>query len=101
MNTVPGGVIARGASNPSTIQPGTINNNKLEISFWACPIDKNVDAYSINAYGAYSTYPSATPAGSNNIVTIHFNGLSKEATVNVIACFPTEPAGTNTVNIFR
>lgn len=101
VNTIPGGVTARGAYNPSTIQPGAINNNTLEVSFWGCTIEGNAGGYSINAYGAISFYPSAAPAGSNNKVIFRLKGLSKQATVNAISCFPTEPAGTNTVDIFR
>lgn len=101
VNTIPGGVTARGAYNPSTAQPGTVNNNKLDISFWGSPIESNAGLYSINAYGAFSSFPSANIAGTNNIVTIRLNGVSKQTTVNAIACFPAEPAGTNTINIFQ
>ena len=101
VNTIPEGVTARGAYNPIAIQPGTVNNNSLEISFWGCSIEGNAGAYSINAYGAISFYPSATHAGSDNKVILRLNGLSKQATVNAILCLPTEPAGTNTVNIYR
>jgi hypothetical protein len=101
VNTIPGGVTARGAYNPSAIQPGTVNNNTLEISFWGCSIEGNAGAYSINAYAAISFYPSPTPAGSDNKVILRLNGLSKQATVNAISSLPTEPAGTNTVNIYR
>lgn len=101
VNTIPGGVTARGAYNPPTAQPGSINNNKLDISFWGSQIERNAGLYSINAYGAISSFPSTNIAGTNNTVTIRLNGVSKQATVNAIACFPAEPAGTNTVNVFQ
>ncbi|MBA4140809.1 MAG: hypothetical protein H0X70_09960, partial [Segetibacter sp.] len=67
----------------------------------ACSIKGNIGASDINAFGAFSAYPSSTPMGSHNITTIHLDGLSKNATVKTTASFPYEPAGTNTIKIIR
>lgn len=74
------------------------SNNRLDISLWGCPITGN-QGRDITAYGAFSN--SATLAGTYNVVNIHLNGVSTNATVNATASLPGEPAGTNTVNIFR
>ena len=49
--------------------------------------------------GAFSN--SGPLAGTNNVVNIHLYGVSANATVNATSSLPGEPAGTNTVNIFR
>jgi hypothetical protein len=98
---LPGGVYAAGGTGFKKNKPGTVNNNKLEIHFHGCSIIDNVGDSAINAFGAYSAYPSSTPMGSNNIATIHLDGLSKDATVKTTASFPDEPAGTNTIKIIR
>ena len=97
----PGGMMAIGAMVSVNSFPGTTSNNRLDIKFWGCQFEGNLAPYDINALGARSTYPSATPAGTNNIVNIHLNGISANATSNAITSFPTEPAGTNIVNINR
>ena len=74
------------------------SDNRLEISLWGCPISGN-QGRDINAYGAFSN--SAILAGTNNVVNIHLYGVSANATVNATSSVPGEPAGTNTVNIFR
>jgi hypothetical protein len=38
--------------------PGTVNNNKLDISFNGCVIEGNSGVAQILAYGAHSAYPS-------------------------------------------
>ena len=96
-----GGMMAIGAMVSVNSFPGTTSNNRLDIKFWGCQFEGNLAPYDINALGARSTYPSATPAGTNNIVNIHLNGISANATSNAITSFPTEPAGTNIVNINR
>lgn len=74
------------------------SNNRLEISLWGCLISGN-QGRDITAYGAFSN--SATLAGTNNVVNIYLHGVSANATVNATPSLPGEPAGTNTVNIFR
>jgi len=97
----PGGMMAIGAMVSVNSFPGTTSNNKLDIKFWGCRFDGNLAPNDINAFGARSTYSSANPAGTNNVVNIYLNGISTNATVNVIPSFPTEPAGTNVVNVFH
>jgi hypothetical protein len=96
-----GGMMAIGAMVSVNSFPGRTSYNKLDIKFWGCRFEGNVAPYDINAFGARSTYPSASPAGTNNVVNIHLNGISANATVNVIPSFPSEPAGTNTINVYR
>jgi len=97
----PGGVFAAAGIISAVVPPGTTNNNKLGISFYGCSIKNNIGDFQITAYGAQSLFPSLTPAGSNNTTSIYLHGVSKQATVNAINSFPNEPAGTNSVNIFR
>lgn len=78
--------------------PGTVNNNKLDVSFYGCVIEGNAQ---ILAYGAHSTYPLPTPAGITNATNIYLHGISANATISATASFPAEPAGTNTVNVYR
>jgi hypothetical protein len=80
--------------------PGAVNNNELKIIFKGCPIDGNIGTTQITAYGARSLNPLG-PAGSDNTNEIHLHGVSKQATDTAIDSFPAEPAGTNTVNVFR
>jgi hypothetical protein len=96
-NPAPGGIYAAGGLS---LRGGAADasNNRLEISLWGCPISGN-QGRDIEAYGAFSN--SATLAGTNNVVNIHLHGVSANATVNTTPSFPAEPAGTNTVNIFR
>jgi hypothetical protein len=92
---------AGGQAMPPFDVPGTAHYNELEISFNGCVIEGNAGRSQINAYGAHSFYPSLTPAGTNNKTSIYLSGLSTSATVNSINSFPSEPAGTNTVNVYR
>jgi len=81
--------------------PGTVNNNKLDISFYGCAIEGNTGTAQILAYGAHSTYPLSTPAGTTNATNIYLHGISARATISALASLPAEPAGTNTVNVYR
>ena len=98
---IPGGVFAVAGKVAAPGVPGLVNNNTLKIIFRGCPIDGNIGDHQINAYGAYSLIPSLIPAGSSNTNEIYLHGVSKQATVNAINSFPIEPAGTNTVNVYR
>ena len=99
-NSLPGGVFAAGGIVPLNIEPGTVNNNKLKISFKDCMIANNDASFQINAFGAYSFNTSSNnPVGISNKTVVHLIGVSRNATVNPVASFPEEPAGTNTVNI--
>jgi hypothetical protein len=81
--------------------PGTVNNNRLDISFYGCTIEGNAGTAQILAYGAHSTYPLPTPAGIYNETNIYLHGISANATISAIASLPVEPAGTNTINVYR
>ena len=81
--------------------PGTVNDNKLDVSFYGCVIEGNAGNAQILAYGAHSTYPLPAPAGTGNATNIYLHGISANATISAIASFPAEPAGTNTVNVYR
>jgi hypothetical protein len=92
---------AGGGSMPLFGLPGTVNNNKLDISFYGCAIEGNAGTAQILAYGAHSAYPLPTPAGTYNATNIYLHGISANATVSAAASLPAEPAGTNTVNVYR
>jgi hypothetical protein len=81
--------------------PGTVNDNKLDVSFYGCVIKGNAGNAQILAYGAHSTYPLPAPAGTGNATNIYLHGISANATISATASFPAEPAGTNTVNVYR
>ena len=81
--------------------PGTVNDNKLDVSFYGCVIEGNDGNAQILAYGAHSTYPLPAPAGTGNATNIYLHGISANATISATASFPAEPAGTNTVNVYR
>ena len=81
--------------------PGTVNDNKLDISFYGCAIEGNVGTAQILAYGAHSTYSLPTPAGIYNETNIYLHGISANATISSIASLPVEPAGTNIINVYR
>ena len=90
-----GGIYAVGGFSTNG---GVASDNRLEINLWGCLMSGNYGP-DIKAYGALSN--SATIAGTNNVVNIHLHGVSTNATVNATSSLPGEPAGTNTVNIFR
>jgi hypothetical protein len=96
----PGGVYAVAGFVSAAGVPGAVNNNDLNIIFKGCPIDGNIGANQIYAYGAYSLNLSG-PAGSNNTNEIHLQGVSKQATDSTIISDPDEIPETNTVNVFR
>jgi len=81
--------------------PGAVNDNRLDVSFYGCIIEGNAGNAQILAYGAHSTYPLAAPAGAGNATNIYLHGISANATISATAIFPAEPAGTNTVNVYR
>jgi len=81
--------------------PGAVNDNKLDVSFYGCVIEGNAGNAQILAYGAHSTYPLPAPAGTGNATNIYLHGISANATISATASFPAEPAGTNTVNVYR
>jgi len=98
---LPGGVLLTGGQVTVNSLPGTVNNNKLDISFFGCTFEGNFAPYDINAFGARSTYPSVNAAGSNNVVNVKLMGTSADATMNSIPSVPTETSGTDVVNVFR
>ena len=98
---LPGGLFAAGGIVPATTIPGTVNNNKLQVNLRDCSFKDNTGPFSINAFGAFSAYVSATPPGSGNIATINLIGSGKTTTANTVASYPAEPAGTNIVNLTR
>lgn len=98
---LPGGVLLTGGQVTVNSLPGTVNNNRLDASFYGCYFEGNFAPYDINAFGARSTYPSVNPAGINNIVNLKLMGISASATLIATPSIPTEPAGTDVVNVFR
>ena len=74
------------------------SNNILRIDLSGCDISSN-NAPDIYAYGAFS--PTAFIAGTNNLFDLNFNGLSANATIESATSVPSEPAGTNVLNIYR
>jgi hypothetical protein len=90
------GIVVMGGFKFST---GEASNNLVTMNLWGCPISDNQGAADIYVYGAYSEI--ASPAGIYNRAKIQLIGVSKNATDITIASFPVEPAGTNTVSIFR
>ena len=97
----PGGMMTIGAMVSVNSFPGTTSRNRLDINLWGCRFDGNLTPYDIIAFGARSTYPSAIPSGSNNVVNITLHGLSANATVSVTPSFPIEQAVTNVVTVIR
>jgi hypothetical protein len=98
----PGGVFgAAGVCVPPFGLPGSVDHNNLEINFHGCTIENNIGNYQINVYGGFSLYPLPTPVGTYNSTILRLFGVSSDATVNAIPSVPAEPAGTNTVAVFR
>ena len=98
---LPGGVLLTGGQVTVNSLPGTVNNNILDVSFYGCTFEGNLWPHDINAFGARSTYPSADPAGKNNVVNLKLMGISADATVTTTSSFPAEQGGTDLVNVFR
>jgi hypothetical protein len=92
---------AGGEAFPPFAPPGTAHQNKLEIRFHGCAIEGNAGNYQVNAFGGHSFHPSLTPVGTYNATKVYLHGLSSNATVNAMNSFPAEPAGTNTVSVYR
>ncbi len=96
---IPTGIYAVGGRSSSVQGYNKSSNNTLKIFFWGCKISDN-NSPDITAIGAWCQ-PQAILAGTNNLVEIHLNGVSKKAMVDAIPSSPTEPAGTNVVTIIR
>ena len=94
--TSPCGIYLTGGSG--SLAGSEASANRLELKLTGCIVSGNEDT-DILAFGAFSTTP--TPAGLNDLVEIHLNGVSKKATITSTPSIPVEPAGTNAVNIFR
>jgi hypothetical protein len=91
----PGGIyVAAGLS----VNGADVSNNKLEINLSGTEISNNTGP-GIKAYGALSF--TSFPAGTNNSDEIHLDGVSKQATVAATPSLPAEPAGTNTIKVFK
>jgi hypothetical protein len=99
--TFTGGVYAFGGVLNAPATTGTVNNNRVEAHFKACRIEGNAGTAQINAFGAYSAAVGTPPVGSNNVVSIYLDGVSKKATVSAFPSLPVEPAGTNKVTVYR
>ena len=93
--------MAGGQSMPPFGPPGTAHRNTLSVSFHGATIEDNGGGYDINAYGGHSFYPSLTPVGTFNTAKLYLHGVSKKASVRAINSVPAEPAGTNTVAVYR
>lgn len=102
-NYIAGGVFISGGNvgrlAPSSGAPGTVISNSVDAVFKGCRIENNFSNADINVFGAYSSLTSPLPAGINNSSVLVLLGVSKQATVNAVASFPFEPAGTNTVTV--
>jgi hypothetical protein len=98
---LPGGVLLTGGQVTVNSLPGNSNNNRLDVGFFDCTFNGNFAPFDINAFGARSGYPSANPAGTNNVVTLKLIGISANASVTTTPSFPTEQAGTDVVNVVR
>jgi hypothetical protein len=94
--TFPCGIFLTGGT--SALAGSETSDNKVEMKLTGCNVSGN-QGKDIIAFGALST--TSTLAGTNNVVDIHLQGVSKKATADQTPSFPIEPAGTNTVNIFR
>jgi hypothetical protein len=96
------GVYAAGAEAFPPFGPaGTGHHNKLDIKFNGCRIEDNAGSYQIIGFGGHSFHPSSTPVGTFNATRIYLQGLSNNATVSATPSFPAEPAGTNTIDVYR
>jgi hypothetical protein len=96
-----GGVYAVGGFNSVNNIAGykRASNNKMKLEFYGCDISNNNGA-DIYAYGAWC-FPAAVLAGTNNILDIYLHGISANASVVVTQSEPSEPSGTNVVNVYR
>jgi hypothetical protein len=75
------------------------SNNILTMKLSGCFISGNQGTDDINVFGARS--PSGGLAGTNNLVTVQLNGITKTAKIKTVASDPSELAvKTNIVNVF-
>ena len=72
--------------------------NTLTTKLRGCNISNN-NGTDIYAYGAFG--PGAVIAGTHNRLDLYLYGISTKAIVDAHASIPTEPAGTNVVNVYR
>jgi hypothetical protein len=72
------------------------SDNKVVLKLTGCSISGN-KGFDIVAFGALST--TGAVEGTANIVEVHLQGVSKNATINADDSLPDEPAGTNKVII--
>jgi hypothetical protein len=92
-----GGILIRGGDIlPPTSGPVTLNNNKVNASFWGCRIGDNAGDFDIRAFGVFSGDPSAQAIWGNNTSFVYLYGTSAQASSTAIHSFPEEPGGTNT-----
>lgn len=98
---IPGGVYIAAGSGMATDLPGTANNNQVEAHFHDCIIEDNIGNFQMNAFGGRTIYPSPEPVGINNTTKLYLYGLTANIAVNAVNSIPAEPAGTNTVNVYR
>lgn len=98
----PCGLYAQGAEClPPNGPLGEAHHNNLDISFHGCAIEGNAGSFQIIGYGGHSVYPLLTPVGTYNAANIYLYGISANATISATPSFPAEPAGTNTINVFK
>jgi hypothetical protein len=91
-----GGLVAIGGLST---QAGNASNNVLDVRVRSTPFSGNQTS-DISSWGARTN--AASPAGTNNHVTITLGGVSRQAvTAAPIASAPADPGGTNTVTIVR
>lgn len=94
--TSPCGIYLAGGSG--SIAGNEASDNNLEIKLSGCNLSDN-ETTDILAFGASS--PTPNPAGVNNRVGIFLKGVSKKATISTTPSIPSEPAGTNIINVVR
>ena len=75
------------------------SNNTMLVECTGCTISNNgpTDIY---AYAAWCL-PACVLAGSNNLAELYLRGVSANAIVESGASVPSEPAGTNVLNVYR
>lgn len=96
LTSMTGGIIAIGGNSPNIANHSS--NNNLNIKLQDVKFGNN-DGPDIKAFGAWTT--AVLPAGTNNIVKIILQGLSKTNNYFKDDSQPDEPAGTNKVQILQ
>ena len=76
----------------------TASYNVLEVALMGCDISSN-NGTDLHVFGAFNT--TGFVGGTHNRFDLYLHGLSANAIVHAAACFPTESAGTNVVNVYR